>query len=146
MSRQRRRDALEPAIEETFAPGDFIDYRAHWDFVSGLEAIRSQITALGKAGDPTRAVRLLEALIAACYAKTEEVDDSGGSFGIFVEGLFGDWLEARQASKADPDETSRMLLSWIETDDYGYCDGVATGVAKVLDRPGLAAFERAVRA
>jgi hypothetical protein len=140
-----RRDELEQAIEDALAPGAFIGYRNNGGFVDDLETVRAKIAPLIKKGEARRAVTLLEAFIAGCYEKSEEIDDSSGSFGQFVEELFCDWIRARQAAKADPAETARMLLSWMESDDYGYCHGLEKEAVKVLDRAGLEAFERAVR-
>jgi len=41
----------------------------------------------------------------ACYEKVEELDDSGGNFGMFVVTLYCGWIKARQAARADADET-----------------------------------------
>lgn len=144
MPRRRNHD-LHQAIEYTFAPGTFIDHRQSRDFVEALEAVRARITPLIEEGEPERAVALLETFIAACYEKSEEIDDSSGSFGQLVTTLFCDWIRARQAAGTEPAETVRMLLSWMENDDYGYCYRLEKQAAEVLDRAGLAALERAVR-
>jgi len=142
---RRRKDDLERSIEAALAPGAFIGYRESWDFVEGLEAVRAGIAALIKGGEAGRAAALLETFIAGCYEKSEEIDDSSGSFGQLAGGLFCDWIRARQAARADPGETAEVLLSWMENDDYGYCFHLESDAVKVLDRAGLAAFERAVR-
>jgi len=142
---RRRRDALEQAIEDTLSPGAFIGYRDSWGFVGEIEAVRGKIAALIKKGGAARAVGLLETFIAGCYEKSEEIDDSSGSFGQFVEELFCDWVRARQTANADLDQTAEMLLSWMENDDYGYCHGLEKEAVKVLHRKGIGAFERAVR-
>jgi len=143
---KKRRDDLERAIEDALAPGAFIGYRDNWGFVDGVEAVRAKIVHLIKSGEAARAVALLETFIAGCYGKSEEIDDSSGSFGQFVEGLFCDWIKARQAAKVDPRETARMLVSWMDHDNYGYCHGLEKEAVKVLDRAGLGAFEQAVQA
>ncbi len=142
---RKGKDELELAIEEALVPGAFIGYRENGGFVEDLEAVRAKIAPLTKKGAPGRAVALLETFIAGCYEKSEEIDDSSGSFGQFVEELFCDWIRARRAAKADPAETARMLISWMESDNYGYCHGLEKEAVKVLDRAGLEAFERAVR-
>ena len=43
-------------------------------------------------------------------AKIEELDDSSGSFDQFVDELYCDWIKARQADDASPDETASRLL------------------------------------
>lgn len=142
---RKRKDDLEQAIEDALAPGAFIGYRDNGSFVDDVEAVRAKIEPLLKKGEAGRAVALLETFIAGCYEKSEEIDDSSGNFGQFVEELFCDWIRARQAAKADPAETARMFLSWMENDDYGYCYGLEKEAVKALDRAGLTAFERAVR-
>jgi len=142
---RKRKDDLEQAIEDALTPGAFIGYRDNGSFVDDVEAVRAKIVPLIKKGEAGRAVALLETFIAGCYEKSDEIDDSSGSFGQFVEELFCDWIRARQAAKADPAETARMLLSWMENDDYGYCHGLEKEAVKALDRAGLATFEQAVR-
>ena len=44
-----RQDPLEAAIETALRPGQFIDYRAGWDFVSELGEIAAQIDQLARA-------------------------------------------------------------------------------------------------
>ncbi len=45
--------------------------------------------------------------------KAEEIDDSSGGLGQFVDDLFRGWIIARQAAGADPDETATRLLGWM---------------------------------
>ena len=59
--------------------------------------------------------------------------------------FFCGWIQARQAAGADRDETARALLSWMESDDYGFCNDLGRDAVKVLDRAGMEAFEREVR-
>src|SRR6266542_6799261 len=84
--RPGRRDPLETAIEIALQPGSFIAYRAGSDFVSSLEEVAGQIEALG-CTDARRAVGLFETFLAGCYEKAEELDDSSGSFSMFVVSL-----------------------------------------------------------
>ena len=142
--RRARHDPLEAAIETALRPGQFIDYRTEWDFVSELGGIRTQIDHLART-DPQRAVRLHETFLAGCYEKAEEVDDSNGYFGQLVDGLYIGWLKARQAAGADPDETAIQLLDRMENDPYSFTYQIEREAVKVLHKNGLAAFERAVR-
>jgi len=102
----RRGDRIEEAIEAVLQPGRFIAYGAAWSFVDSVEKVEAQIAKLVRTS-PARAVALYETFIAGCYEKVEEIDDSSGSFGMFVEGLFCGWVQARQAAGSDPDETTR---------------------------------------
>ena len=137
---------LERAIEAALRPGCFIDYKASWDFVSGIEAVVVDIKALIGDGHADEAVALFETFIAAAYEKADEVDDSDGSFGMFVDDLFCGWVRARQAAKAKPEETVESLLTWMENDDYGFCYELERHLVKALNKKGLRAFAANVRA
>ncbi len=138
----REHHQLELAIEDALRPGDFINYKSGWSFVSGLEEVAARIADLhGDEGAPD----LYETFIAGCYEKAEEIDDSSGNLGMFVDDLFSGWIKARQAIGSDPDETADLLVSWMENDDYGFCYHLEREAVKVLDSAGLAAFERTAR-
>ncbi|MCL5884616.1 MAG: hypothetical protein M1377_04630, partial [Deltaproteobacteria bacterium] len=106
-------DPFEREIELALNSGAFIPDRACFSFVSDIEDVAARIASLVKV-DPTRAVTLYETFLAGCYEKAEEVDDSSGSFGQFVEGLFRGWIKARQAAGANPDDTADRLLAWMD--------------------------------
>lgn len=136
-------DPIEQEIERALQPGRFISDWHCSSFVDPLFHIAEKIGALVTA-DPARAVGLYEAFLAGCFAKAEELDDSSGGFGDLVQELFRDWLKARQALGADPEETVSRLLSWIDHDDYGFCHDLEAEAAKVLDKQGLAALEKKI--
>ena len=138
------RDEIEATIERALFPGDLIRYGQAWDFVSGLEEVAAKIAAVIDS-DPARAARLYESFLAGCYAKAEEIDDSSGSFGMFVETLFSEWVKARQAAGADPDETAQWLLGRMDDDPYGFAYHLERSVVKVMDERALAAFASQVR-
>jgi len=139
-----RRDPLEAAIETALRPGQFIDYRAEWNFVSELQEVAAQVDALTRT-DPERAVRLYESFLAGCYERADDIDDSNGNFGMFVETLYMGLIKARQGAGADPDKTANLLLDRMENDPYGFAYELEREAVKVLNKNGLAAFEHAVR-
>ena len=147
MTRKRRPqgDPIEQEIELALNPGAFIPYDAGFSFVNDLDEVEARIAEL-ISSDPARAVTLYETFLAACYLKIEEIDDSSGSFGQFVEDLYCGWIEARQAAGADPDETASRLLSWMDQDDYGICYQLEMDAVKVFNKANLAAFVKRVRA
>ncbi len=137
-------DRIESEIELALEPGQFIRRGAAWPFVEGLECIEYKIAALVHSS-PERAVALYETFVAGCYEKADEIDDSGDSFGSFVGRLFCGWVKARQASHADPAETVRRLVAWFDDDPHAFCYQRERELVSVLDRRGLAAFERRIR-
>jgi hypothetical protein len=56
------------------------------------------------------------------------------------------WIEARQAARADPDETAARLLAWMDDDPYGFCYHLEKDASHALDEAGLAALEKQIRA
>lgn len=140
---KKRVDDLERDMERVLRPGTYVGPRERADFMEAVEAIRAKITPLIREdGGAARAVALLELFIAACYGKAEDIDDAGDGFGAFVGDLFCDWIRARQAEGASPDETVKLLFSWVKNDDYGYCHNLDKTAIAVLDRGGLRALER----
>src|SRR6266702_2109439 len=134
---------MEKVIESALEPGDFIAWNQESAFVVGLEDVERELAAL-RSSDPARAGRLYETFIAACYLKVDEID-SEWEFGRFVGEVALGWIRARQAAGADPEATAKTLLEWMDRDDYGFFNDLGSDAGKVLDRPGLAAFERQVR-
>jgi hypothetical protein len=143
--KSRQRDSLEAAIEAALQPGRFISHGAGWAFVSSLEEVAAQLEKLVRT-DPERAAGLCETFLAGCYEKAEELDDSSGNFGMFVYSLYCGWIKARQASRSNADETARLLLDRMGNDPYGFASTLERDAVKVMNKEGLAAFERQVRA
>lgn len=139
-----RSDSLERAIELSLQLGRFISYNASYEFVSDLEEVASKIEKIVRT-DGARAARLYEAFIAGCYEKAEELDDSGGNLGMFVESLFCGWIRSRVAAGANADETARILLNWMDSDQYGFCYKLERSAVKAFDKMGLSAFERQIQ-
>ena len=83
---------------------------------------------------------------ACSHEKADEIDDSSGNFGMLLDDLFRGWIKACQAAGADADETAKSLLGWMEDDPYGFCHDLDREAVKVLDKDGLEALTRQVRA
>ena len=143
--KRKQKDPLEKAIETALSPGSFISYNAAWSFVDDVQAVADDIGKIIQK-EPERAAHLYEIFIAACHEKAEEIDDSSGNFGMLVEDLFLGWIKARQAANDDPDETAKLLLSWMEDDPYGFCHDLDHAAVKILDKKGLEAFACRIRA
>lgn len=141
-SRQIRQ--LEHRIEEALAPGMFIRYDDGSSYVLGLGAVEDELAKLATT-DSSEAVLLYETFLAGCYEKAEEVDDSGGDFGLFVVELYCGWIRARQQAGADPAETAERILRWMEDDRYGFSYQLEKEASKAFDSAGLAAFVSAIR-
>jgi hypothetical protein len=141
---REQRDPLEREIEAALDPGRFVGDHSCFSFVSDLEKVESDIARLIQS-EPGRSVALYDAFLAGCYEKADDLDDSSGSFGMFVEDLFCGWVKARQANGAAPEETAARLLAWMDDDPYGFCYSLEAKVASVLDKPGRVALVAQVR-
>jgi hypothetical protein len=137
-------DPIEQEIELALNPGVFIPDRACFSFTSDLDEVAAKIAKL-TTSDSARAVTLYETFLAASYSKVEELDDSSGSFGQFVDELYCGWIKARQAEGANPDETASRLLAWMDDDEYGFCYHLEKDAAKVFNKANLAAFVTQIR-
>jgi len=144
LKRRRRRDAIDQALEYALRLGDFIDYGAAWSFITELEEVSEQVEQL-LPEESERAIKLYETFIAGCYEKADEIDDSSGNLGMFVEKLFCGWIKARQAAHVDGEKTAEKLLGWMDKDDYGFCYHLEREAVKVLNRDGLSHFTSQVR-
>lgn len=136
---------MEAEIENALQPGRFVPDRAAFRFVDGLEQVAASIGRL-VTGESVRAATLYETFLAGCYEKAEEVDDSSGSFGTFAQTLICGWITARQAAGTRPQQTASRLLSWMDTDQYGFCHQLERRAATALDAAGLAAFTDQIQA
>ncbi len=143
--RKIRKGPIESEIELALSPGAYIYDRACFSFVSGLEEVSAKIDQLQKT-DPARAAGLYESFLAGCKEKAEELDDSSGSFGQFARDLICRWIKATRTSGADPDDMAATLLGWMDNDPHAFCYQIEKDVAKALNKAGLAAFERLIRA
>jgi len=143
--KRKQIDPLEQTIELALSPGNFISYAAASSFVDDVQNVANDIVKIIER-EPERAALLFETFIAACHEKADEIDDSSGNFGMLVENLFLGWIKSRQAANHAPDETAKILLSWMEDDPYGFCHNLDRQVVKVLDRKGLDALVGQIRA
>jgi hypothetical protein len=107
--------------ENALQPNHFISSHAAAEFIEVLEAVAREIEKL-RGMDAGRAVQLFETFIAGCYEKANDVDDSGGYLGTFVQTLFAGWIKAREAAGADSDQTAKAILNWMDKDEYGLCN------------------------
>lgn len=106
-----RADPLEKEIEDALQPGHFINYGTGWGFVEGLDRVEEKIAKL-VANAPARAVALHETFLAGSYEKADELDDSRGTFGMFVDGLFRGWVKSRGWTATSTASATSSSATW----------------------------------
>ncbi len=74
-----------------------------------LEEVAEQIEQL-LPEESERAIKLYETFIAGCYEKADEIDDSSGNLGMFVEKLIQGKKAHAESSFAE--RTKRRKRSW----------------------------------
>lgn len=139
MAARKKPDTIEQTMEIALCPGRFIRYDETFEFIQSLENVKAGIDRVIQ-DDPQRSLEIIEIFIAGCYEKIDEIDDSGGSLGMFLEELFAAWIRARQAANSDPHETVKTLIHWRDNDDWGFCHDIEKTAVKTLNRQGLKAF------
>src|SRR5262249_46010343 len=139
--RKTKSSPLIQEIENALDLGWFVYYRHSYKFISGLEAVKGQIDQL-LPKDPQQAIHLFEVFIAGCYEKANEVDDSSGNLGMFVDDLFCGWIKAAQAAGVSPDDVAGRILQWQKNDEYGFCYEIWKQVVPVLNAQGKTAYRK----
>ena len=136
---------FEHQIEIALRPGQFVSTQDSYDFIGKLERVRESIEVfLPK--EAKRAAGLCEVFLAGCVAKTDEMDDSNGYLGDFVQSLVCDWMRARRAAGSDTEETVRMLLRWEQKDEYGFFHEIERVLSETFNRTERAVFTKIMRA
>jgi len=134
-------DEVKGTIEYAVDLGRFIDHYDEYAYIEELEDAREYVRGLATDKRYCQAaIELYEYFIACCYEKIEEVNTET-DFHYFVETLFVDWINARQAADCDAEETLRLLLKWDENDDYCLCIS-AGDAAKAMDRHGRKIYKQ----
>jgi len=132
-----KEDKLIKKIETALQPGQYIDYNQASSFIRGLEKIKNNLI---HDSDAKRAVGLFEIFISGCYDKVEEIDDSGEDLSMFFQELFILWINARQKADFCANETVKIIIRWMDNDDYGFCYKIEKDLSHALDEKGYLLF------
>lgn len=93
--------ALRNTINRAFAVHDFVDYRAMPDYCRRVYPVVEALAALPESGRAVDALPLLDYALERGFIAWEQVDDSGGEVGEFIEMLAR--AHCRAATLAQPD-------------------------------------------
>lgn len=139
--KNKTKDPLIQKINCALDFESFISYSQAWDFICDLEDVKKKIDELST-NNPARAAYLYEVLLAGCYEKADDIDDSDGDLGMFFEDIFSEWVKARQNAGDAPKKIVNDILKWIEHDDYGFCYEIEKKVAVILKKGPLKIFKQ----
>ena len=143
---ETRPEWFDEATLKALQPGRFLgSTKEIFRLIRRLEGIQGKIRGILKRGRAGEALGLFWILLQKVLEKAPELGGSGGAYALFFEGLFCDWVRARQAAGADPRETARVYLAWAEKDNWGFFLDLHKNLVSVLDPPGFQAFLWAVR-
>jgi hypothetical protein len=127
-------------IEYSLAFGHFISWREAHSFCEELEEVLNELEDFAKE-NPKSALSVFEVFIAGCLEKANELDDSGGNLGMFMNDLFLKWTLCCEASKMSEKEYLQNLKHWMKVDEMGYCYDLENTVIPALGRRFQKALE-----
>lgn len=113
--------------------GRYIAWNEGFGFTGKLEDVHRDLVAFAKA-HAKEALGYFDVFLAGCLVKGNEVDDSGGEFGMFLDGLFQSWTRCCSAAGMKPADFIRKLAHWMKADDIGFCHDLEETVIPALSK------------
>jgi uncharacterized Zn finger protein len=138
--------ALRRAIDRAVDPGEFVDYRSAYAYVTGVDEMVGTLERLLHQGHADKLVELTEYAIAAVDEAMGSVDDSDGLLGGVLERLGDLHHSACVAARPDPAKLAQRLFKLEMSTDSGCFYGVALKYEDVLGRHGRAAHQKVAAA
>jgi tetratricopeptide (TPR) repeat protein len=131
----------EKKIELSLAFGYFISWREAYSFCQELEGVLNELSDYAKE-NPKSALPLFKIFIAGCLEKANELDDSGGNLGMFLDDLFLKWTWCCEASEMPKEEYLQNLKHWLTVDEMGYCYDLENTIIPALGERFQKALEK----
>jgi uncharacterized Zn finger protein len=130
------------AIDDAMDPGDYVDYRAMYDYASGVEDLIGSLRDLFDAGYALEVVELCEHALARLDEAIEHLDDSNGETSDIRESLCDLHHAACLKARPEPVALAERLFETELHSEWDTFFGAAATYADVLGEPGLAAYRR----
>lgn len=135
-------DGYRRAIEDAMDPGDYIDYRAMYDYSRGVEDLIDSMEELFDAGHALEVVDLCEHALACLDEALGSMDDSDGYTGDIKDRLCDLHHAACLKARPEPVALAERLFEAELNSEWDTFFGAAATYADVLGEPGLAAYRR----
>ena len=135
-------DGYRRAIEAAMDPGDYVDYRAMFDYARGVEDLIDSLGELFDAGHALEVVELCEHALACLDEAIGSMDDSDGHTSDIKESLCDLHHAACLKARPEPVALAERLFEAELHSEWDTFFGAAATYADVLGAPGLAAYRR----
>ena len=130
------------AIDDAMNPGGYVDYRAMYDYASGVDDLIGSLRDLFNAGYALEVVELCEHALARLDEAIESLDDSNGETSDIRESLCDLHHAACLKARPEPVALAERLFEAELHSEWDTFFGAAATYADVLGEPGLAAYRR----
>jgi uncharacterized Zn finger protein len=132
--------AVRQALDRATRTGGFVDYRAAYDFSSGIDRVVSSIADLLKVGHAEEAIELIEHALGKVEQATMSMDDSDGYMSGILHRLQELHFEACRTAKPEPESLAKRLFDWEMRTAFDTFYDAANTYAELLGEPGLAVY------
>ena len=130
------------AIDDAMDPGDYVDYRAMYDYASGVDDLIDSLRELFDAGYALEVVELCEHALARLDEAIESLDDSNGETSDIKQSLCDLHHAACLKARPEPVALAERLFEAELHSEWDTFFGAAATYADILGEPGLAAYRR----
>jgi uncharacterized Zn finger protein len=132
--------AVRQALDRATRTGGFVDYRASYDFSSGIDRVVNSIAELLEAGYAQEVIELTEHALGKVEKATMSMDDSNGYMSSILNRLQELHFEACGAAKPDPESLAKRLFEWEMRTQFDTFYDAANTYAELLGETGLAMY------
>lgn len=138
--------AWKRAFDDALATDDYIDYRAAYDYASGVDETLDTLESLLRDGRADKVVEAAEYAMEEIEEALNHVDDSDGFMGCALARAQELHLEACRAARPDPVDLAKRLFELELGSSFDACSGAYATYADILGETGCAAFRRLAEA
>lgn len=134
------------AIDDAVGVHDYIDYRAMYDYSTGVEDVVESIADLLTDGHAQAAMSLSEHGIQAIEEAVEYIDDSDGITTVLLDRLQEIHFEACRQAGPDPVDLAERLYELAMDSDFGAFRSAVETYRELLGDAGVSAFRKLAEA
>ncbi len=140
MIRKKNSLSWEKRIENVLMLGTFIAWNETSVFCSELDRTLEELSAYADK-NPKNGLNIFELFMGGCLTKCEEIDDSGGDLGMFMDDIILKWTRCCETTGMSGENFVRKLSHWKKVDHYGFYSDIEMTVIPVLGKNFRLALE-----